>query len=519
MTSSQDCSFLLVDGKVVVEAPGAHHPQHHALRGSRKDIQLSAGPHRFEYYHAASGPSAMMVAAWEVNPRDPKPQPQAIPGEVFRTGAIGTAVAGTLTMRKEKVVPDFVAAILHSVPLPDNDVPLIGVQFRSISPRAISSNLSWNFGDGQSSEVENPAHVYLRPGLYTVKLAYRRGGNPLETTNRIYVDQPKITDNEKRPKLEEYLTVLRGYDPRTLDAVSLRQWILAFQAKAEALQATAEEETPSPRETEEDPEMRGEKTGACPGAKDRIAPLYRLCGGGGQGRFDRAVGRGRRPGPLEARSPGRPHGTGPVGRLEARRFDLGRAGRKISAVEPKAECQIEAADIAVNDMASAPLAKTFLDAADQSLRGSKFCALAAQGARARRLLCARGRWQIRRKSYLEAEAAYRSRRNNTELTAWQGAHGRSTEQFIKSGELDRAIAEIRKWEEDFPSDKVTGYLTLMYARYWAARHAYSQAIALAGQLNTVNPDSPYIDQILLLAAEWPWPKASAAWQSPSWNRF
>ena len=29
----------------------------------------------------------------------------------------------------------------------------------------------------------------------------------------------------------------------------------------------------------------------------------------------------------------------------------------------------------------------------------------------------------------------------------------------------------------------------------------SQAIALAGQLSAVNPDSPYIDQILLLAAE------------------
>ncbi len=396
MTSSQDCSFLLVNGKVVVEAPGAHHPQHHALRGSRKDIQLSAGPHRFEYYHAASGPSAMMVAAWEVNPRDPKPQPQAIPGEVFRTGAIGTAVAGTLTMRKEKVVPDFVAAILHSVPLPDNDVPLIGVQFRSISPRAISSNLSWNFGDGQSSEVENPAHVYLRPGLYTVKLAYRRGGNPLETTNRIYVDQPKITDNEKRPKLEEYLTVLRGYDPRTLDAVSLRQWILAFQAKAEALQATAEEETPSPRETEEDPKRAARKRERALAQKtESLRYIASAVAAGRAALTEPSAAAGDQDLLKLARLAG-PMARDQLGDSKLAGSIWAGAGRKISAVEPKAECQIEAADIAVNDMASAPLAKTFLDAADQSLRGSKFGALAAQGApRARRLLRARGRWQIR----------------------------------------------------------------------------------------------------------------------------
>ena len=44
-------------------------------------------------------------------------------------------------------------------------------------------------------------------------------------------------------------------------------------------------------------------------------------------------------------------------------------------------------------------------------------------------------------------------------------------------------------------------MTLLCARYWAAREKYDQAIAQAGQLQAVNPDSAYTDQILLIAAD------------------
>ena len=41
----------------------------------------------------------------------------------------------------------------------------------------------------------------------------------------------------------------------------------------------------------------------------------------------------------------------------------------------------------------------------------------------------------------------------------------------------------------------------MFARYWSGRGKFAQAIAQAEQLRTVNPDSPYVDQLLLLAAD------------------
>ena len=41
----------------------------------------------------------------------------------------------------------------------------------------------------------------------------------------------------------------------------------------------------------------------------------------------------------------------------------------------------------------------------------------------------------------------------------------------------------------------------MAARYWAGRGHWAQAVAQAEQLHTANPDSPYADQALYLAAE------------------
>ena len=89
----------------------------------------------------------------------------------------------------------------------------------------------------------------------------------------------------------------------------------------------------------------------------------------------------------------------------------------------------------------------------------------------------------------------------SENAARRGAHARSTEEFVKERQFGRAAAEIQAWQEEFPLEKVDGYLTLLYARCWAGRGKFAQAIAQSEQLLAVNPDSPYIDQLLLVAAD------------------
>jgi hypothetical protein len=62
------------------------------------------------------------------------------------------------------------------------------------------------------------------------------------------------------------------------------------------------------------------------------------------------------------------------------------------------------------------------------------------------------------------------------------------------------LAELRRWQEEYPFDKAEGYLTLLMARYWAARSRWPRAIALASDLVTINLDSPYADRLVFLAA-------------------
>ncbi len=97
--------------------------------------------------------------------------------------------------------------------------------------------------------------------------------------------------------------------------------------------------------------------------------------------------------------------------------------------------------------------------------------------------------------------ALESRKSAVELDAWRGARSRSTEEFLRDKALDRAWTELSLWQEAYPIDKVEGYLTLLQARYWAARNKWPQAIALAGDLVAINPDSPYADRLVFLSAE------------------
>jgi len=511
VVSNQDCGFLLVDDKLVAAEPGVHRAKHQALPGSRKDITLTAGSHTFEYYHAATGPEATMIAAWEPSPAGPKPKPQAIPAECFRAAAIGRASPGAVTTREAKLVPDFTFTTAGDVPLPDNDTPLIAVKFTDTSPPGLTlkAKLQWDFGDGPTAETPSPAHVYLRPGLYTVSLTVKRGDKPLTMSNRISIDRPFLARQEeaKAPKLDDVLPILTTYNPKQLNAAGLRQLVAAYQAKIDKLTASLEGPKESGRKlqplVEEPPKDSREIRQQEEALRAEIRKYQEWAVIAGKAAFveENAAAQGDDDLYELARI------VGPMAReqlgdsLLAGQLWAG-AVKRIAKPELKARCAMEAADIAINDLNNTKAGKAFLDAA------STMVAKDAKGRVASRLhrvwgdyYAAVGKGEESRKTYLQAEACLESSQTNTERTAWQGAHSRSAEQFLKSKELDRAVAEIRAWEREFPADKIDGYLTFLYARYWASREMYPQAIALSEQLLAVNPASPYIDQLLLLAAD------------------
>ena len=493
MTSSQDCSFLLIDGKEVVSAPGQHGPARWALRGSRKDVRLAAGPHQFDYYHVATGPDAIMAAAWEVDPRDSKPAPQRIPSEVFRTGSIGRVAASGVELRTTRLVPDFLVTIAGDVPLPDNDVPLVKVHFRDNSPKALTlgSKPQWGFGDGQTGDELNVDHVYLRPGVYTVKLTLRRGSRAVEMVNRVEVDRPALTqqDQGKLPKLDDFLPALRSYNPRTLDAASLRQLVLACEAKALALEAEAKEGGDKPAREYIAAAVAAGKVAFVEESAGHRAPTAGWSGQGDEDLYRLAELIG-------------PMARDRLGDSQSAAAIWQGAVRKINVDTWKAQAATGAADVAVNDLLDAAAAKSLLDAATTASRGSQKGQVASELQRVwGDYYALGGNGQAARKAYQQAEQSLGSTRSFAERTAWRGAHSRSAEEFIRKGQHERAAAQLRLWQREFPAEKIDGYLTLLWARHFAGRKQYAQAVAQAEQLLAVNPASPYADQLLLLAAD------------------
>jgi PKD repeat protein len=496
-TGAVDYGYLFIDEKLVTSRRGT---LHRAKPDARSDINLTAGTHKFEYFHGAAGHEAMIHAAWEVNPAASKPEAGkvvAIPADVWRSNAIGHVPCSPVTGRLAKIMPDFLVKIDGEVPLPDNDVPLVKVLFKDVTPRALTmkAKLLWDFGDGQTTDQDDPVHVYLRPGLYTVKLTVARQPKSEEIANRIYVDRPVETHRDKPQTLDEYLPLLAQFDPRTLDAASLRQLVLAYDAKAAAVDA--------------EPDVSAKTDDSAPAPSKAALAAQRA---EATKYIVHAVAEGKAAFVGESAATGDDNLiklarlVGPMARDQAGNSELAYkiwrgAYQRIHNSEYQAECAAEAADVAVNDLLQPALAKPLIEEAAHTYDKNQTGTVAGN---IRRVLgdyyAATGDGKAARKAYAEAEKVRNSNRNYIEQTALRGAHNRSTEEYIRSQQYPRAAAEVRDWQLDFPTEKIDGQLTVMYARYWAGRLMYDQVVALSDQLLTVNPDSPYADQLLLLAA-------------------
>ena len=454
-TSSQDASFLSIDGVQVVSAPGWHGPVGDAR--FKGEVNLSSGSHAFQYLHAAAGTDACMVAAWEP-PGSQKPE--LIPSEAFDSQAIARLPAVGIKHPREYAVD-----VVGEVPLAESDLPMIRAQFKFVTAQASTSRprLHWDFGDGQTGTQTDPIHIYLHPGLYTATMTVAGESEKLAVVNRVPVNRALVFSSETEPAddLASYLAIIARYDPAKLDTTGLLQLVKAFDQAGLAPRA----------------------------AKAGQAGIL------GRPAVDSESGLAvvRMVGELLRDKLDDPEGA----------FHFWQKASKV--VEPgpwKAECEIEAADIALDALLQAGPAKALLDSATACLKQGGQASLTS------RLHRVWGDWYARkgdkpsgRTAYLRAMAPLETRRPHAETEALHGALSRSTEEFLRDHSLGRARSELARWQEAFPVNKIEGYLTFLQASYCTARGKYAQAIAKADDLLAINPDSPYADRVLLLAGE------------------
>ncbi len=460
-TSSEDASFLLIDEREVVAAPGRHGPSGQArIKGQ---VTLKAGTHRFDYWHAASGSSACMVAAWQPPGTE---KPEVIPDSAF--SSTSQTLLSTTEVRKRSgvLLPDFAFQSLGEVALADNEVPLIRVQFEDLSfPRKQpGTKVRWDFGDGQTSDQHDPPHVYLRAGGYSVKLTRRHDGRDAEVVNAIHVERPLILPDPKQPldELAAYLPILDSYAPTRCDGPSLLQLVRAYEQQERwASGVTAGKAALKPDTPQFDDGSRYELA-------QRIGQIQRE-------RLLDSV---------------------------AAADTWSAAARVLLKSEWRARCEIEAADLLINELLQTAEAKKLIDIATRQLRNGAAPELLARLHRVRGDVLARqGDGKGARAAYELAARSLQDRRNEIAQNAWRGAHSRSVEAHLRDEALDAARQELDLWLAEFPADKVEGYLSLLQARYWVARKAWAPATAVASDLLTVNAASPYADQLVHLAAQ------------------
>jgi TolA-binding protein len=460
-TSSQDASFLLIDGKQVVAWPGYHGPAGDAR--FKGEATLTSGTHAFEYVHGASGPDSCMVAAWQPPGAD---KLEIIPSAAFGSSQIALLPSTDLQHNGKRSVREFASEVQGEAPVADAAQPLIRVRFHYINygGAATRPKVHWDFGDGQTSAAVDPVHVYLHPGLYTVKLSAAGESEGAAVVNRLRVGRAIEFGGENHvpDQLAAYLPLLDRYDPSKLDPPGLLQLVRVL------LQAGQPERA-----------VKVTQAGLLTG-RERVDEISAL---------------------LLARE---------VGSLLRERLDdperarafYQDAARVLGPEAWKAECEVEAADVLLNDLLRPADAKTLLDAATARQGAIGTSSLASQ------LQRVWGDWHSRQGDRAAAQAAYTKAaqarddtRSVAAIEAWRGALSRSTEAYLREKQLDRAQAELHRWQDEFPADKVQGYLPLLQGRLLAARGKMASAVAVASDLVAVNPDSAYADRIVFLAGD------------------
>ncbi len=476
-TSSQDCSFLLVDGKLVVSAPGRHPPETQAkIKG---EIVLDEGPHWFEYIHAAGGDESCMVAAWQLPGFD---APSQISPSVFRDERIARLPAANLEHRTERYLPDFRFAILGDVPSPEESEPaMVRVQFADTSMKSISSNAKyqWDFGDGQTGDQQNPGHVYLHPKYYVVTMTLRRGASEMTIANRVQVIRSIIVEREQDVDvLASYIEMLEQYNAQQLDPMGLLQLVRAYiQIEQYAKAVAAGKMAFTIGATLHTDESRWE-------ILKLLGPLMRF-------KLD-----------------------DPSGAAQIYRSAVDLIGRR----EWRVACAIETADVLLNDLLLTAEAKPMLDFATERQRDADSVQLSKLNRVWGDFYARTGDGKAAKSAYMKARSVRDLSYTSVQEIAWRGAYSRSSEAFLREGDLQRMREELTKWLADFPADKVDGYLSLQQAGFWKTSEKYPQAIAVANDLLTVNPNSPYADRLLYLIAQCEEllgrkPRAAAAFQS------
>ncbi|MBN1808115.1 MAG: tetratricopeptide repeat protein [Planctomycetes bacterium] len=219
-TSSDDASFLLLDGKVVVQWPGWHGAVGDTRHNAPAD--LSAGAHQFEYLHVNGSGPGIAVAAWQ-HPSAAGITP--IPADAF--GRPGTAAPGPVETKGGGGAADFQCEVSGEAVLPDGSY-IVKLAFKDTA--GVEAETSWDFGDGLNGRGRVTSHIFLAEGDTVIRMSNRYGS----CENRVCVERRYWMDMSPQNPLRDFVRTIRGYDFNRMDAARLAKALEIFQSVEDA---------------------------------------------------------------------------------------------------------------------------------------------------------------------------------------------------------------------------------------------------------------------------------------------
>jgi len=449
-TTSDDASFLLVDGKPVVAWPGYHGPVADARHSGI--IRLKAGLREFQYLHLNAGGTTCAVAAW----RPPGAEVvEVIPESAF--APLSRAVVGPLELAGERIAADFSPEITGEALLSGTEeIYAVQITFTNTTARDASSLVYWDFGDGQNGSGRSATHIYLASGVYPVTMRIGRTNDAPAVTHRINVHEHWGWQTRKEiDEISAYFPAISRYNLETLDAASAanllrlaeEQGSIDFMTRA-ALSIVSRQDAPREQLEFATGRLR-ESLGAARLASDaRFESAYAKAFGGAKGERKAVLALA----------------------LADIQLEKGRPGESQAVLKQ-----------ALGEDMDDPLRRRLLIACGDAARylGDR------DGAH----------------NAFDAAARIPLRRSGIQQAALGGAIAFKTEDYLARKQYADAEKALDAWDWEKPLEKLDGYSSFLRARLLEAQDRPSRALSELEAIAAVSADSAYAPKALLLAGK------------------
>jgi tetratricopeptide (TPR) repeat protein len=449
-TSSQDASFVVVDGNEVVDNGGIHPPQRRAVRSGT--AALKKGLHEVVVYHISGGGDPVITLAWQ----EPGGNGfKAIPPEAFtpvRQGRCGLTEAYGKTTHADFLPVQAGESFVNNRYYQRYSFEALIRQNGSSKP-----DIKWDFGDGQTSSAAKIDHVFLHDGPFKVTLTVQAAGETVARANTLYVTRPwaKVAQNELDNPADQ-AKLIAAYDFSAASPADLGAAIDIFNR--------CNQPAPLLRAGEA---LLKQKT-APPAVLRDVAPVYA-----------KALAR---------------QGGDPGKAVEA----LSRAAAMTDAPIVASQLTLQAGQTALQ-AGQVDKALGFFDEVLRkfSATSTPFILQQAHGGRGG-VFRARGEYERAKAEYLQAALAGGDLEKQS---VRKGDLARHAEDYIRTQAYEDAADALQSWAEEFPLDLLEGYWSLLKVKLALAQKQPSAAAAEAEILVKVNPASNYAPELLMLWAQ------------------